>query len=527
VANRVGRPPVARPLSATVPREALESLRDLLHQLGKPKHIRTNMFVLRYLAARVDLEADDHFLTQSIEQLVRASVAQIASRPRIIIERTIFNGERVAAVARSLGISDRQVHRDQATAVRAVAERLISSSTQSRGAIAARTEDRFRLRFSCSRILEQAGRFDEACTVLSDILREVDDERVRARIHCDLSRLALDQLRNLAARHNVERARSALRAVGDDALTRGQVDATIGAVEMVGGDQRAAREHLRRGAVALRSCIGGEDHESASEILARALVIRSDLDVFSGKLSDARDAATEAQERLRTLPFADRSIILAARMSMAAASAFTWSNPANIESEMRTCYQAATQQGFVVVAIDIAIWLALIYRYMNQSERGLELFRTLLPSARSMSPSRVKATFFLSMANGLSEAGQAKGAMDMISEATAVAVVEDLELRAHLRLASARAYLLAGELLTAIDASDDAERTFSDLGRVGLVGVTLHVRGKALLAMGKPREASITIRHSIDALASAGHPRALLDARRTLSALQGRILKRV
>lgn len=380
-------------------------------------------------------------------------------------------------------------------------------------------DDRFVLRLSSSRALEHAGRFGEASTLLSDLLGEVDDERGRARLHCDIARLALEQVQKVAARHHLERARS-LGAARDDVLTRGHVEALAGAVALNEEDPSEARRYLARSAMALRSCIGGPNHERASEVLARLLVDQSSLYVFAGNLEDAADAAAEADRRLSALAFPDQAVRLAARFAIAAATAYNWSNRERAEAEMRACYRAATQQGFVALAADIGIWLALIYRYTDRQEAALELFAALLPSVRTMSQSRVKASFFISAANVLSEAGNVRLAMDMISEAAGFAFLDDRAFRAQFYLASTRVHILTGDLAAALEASQEAERSFAELNRVGLVGATLLVRGKALLAMGRPKDATTIIRHSIDALSLAGYPGTLLRARRTLGAIQ-------
>lgn len=124
------------------------------------------------------------------------------------------------------------------------------------------------------------------------------------------------------------------------------------------------------------------------------------------------------------------------------------------------------------------------------------------------------------MANELSEVGRHKAALAMVSEAATVAVPDDPELQAQLSLSSARAYLAANESLAAADSADQARQLFSQLGRTGLVGVSLLIKGRALASSGRLRDAVTNVRQSIDALSVAGHPQALLDAQHALALLR-------
>lgn len=512
-----GRPRLPR-VQLEVPRDALVAFWKLLQQqLGKPGQIRRNPFILRYLARYADPEIDDNFLARSIEEMLRSSCSRVAPRARIIIERTIFGGEPISAVATSLGISERQLYRDRAAAVVTMANQLASTSADSRFASVS-IEEPVALQLAYARVLEQIARYDEASCALSDLARNIEAPRKQAFVQCALARVALAQSRKHAAHRHVENALTLLRA-DDDPPTRAEAESMAGAIAMIEGDLSAAHEKLRRSVVAQRSLVECTGQIRCTEALVRSLITHSDLNIFMGRFQDGCDAAAEAQRRILALPFGDRALALSARVSVAAAASFIGESPFSAETEMRNCYEAAVRQGFVAIAVDVGIWLALIYRFRQQHDRALELFNSLLPTSRSFSPSALKANFFIAMANELSEVGRPKAAIAMVSEAATIAVPDDPGLQAQLSLSSARAYLAANESLAAADAADQARRLFSELGLSGLVGVSLLIKGRALASSGRLRDAVTNVRQSIDALSVAGHPQALHDAQHTLALL--------
>ena len=92
-------------------------------------------------------------------------------------------------------------------------------------------------------------------------------------------------------------------------------------------------------------------------------------------------------------------------------------------------------------------------------------------------------------------------------------------MEAQLHLANTRAKLAVGSPLEALHSSVKAAVIFTELGRTGLLGVTLHLRSLALLAAGRRREALQAASDAVEIL-SGSHPRAHWLAKRTLAALR-------
>jgi hypothetical protein len=200
--------------------------------------------------------------------------------------------------------------------------------------------------------------------------------------------------------------------------------------------------------------------------------------------------------------------------------AFSWSDPGAVEVEMRACYDAALARNFITTALDISIYLSMIYRFRGKEAASVELLSSLLPIVRGVSTSRTKAVFLIAFANVLSERRQSETALDVLVEAAQATLPDQPALEAQLRLTAARVRLAGGADMEVVDTADEAARLFLRLNRPGLVGVSLHVKSKAWLGMNRVGEAVRAARCSVEAL-SGGHPMALRRAQNTLYRLTG------
>jgi hypothetical protein len=145
--------------------------------------------------------------------------------------------------------------------------------------------------------------------------------------------------------------------------------------------------------------------------------------------------------------------------------------------------------------------------------------RSLVAVCDRISTSRTKAIFYGSFATLLSSSGQTRLAEEMLSRAIDTTLPEQPDLEGQLHLTSSRAKIASGLPLEAIDASAKAQILFTELGRTGLIGVSLHVRSLALIALGRYREALRAALDSVDAL-TLGHPQARSLAKQTVASLR-------
>jgi hypothetical protein len=240
----------------------------------------------------------------------------------------------------------------------------------------------------------------------------------------------------------------------------------------------------------------------------------------SGEFREALDAIREARERLGDLSRPSYLLQLDARVQMAAAVHFLGQNPGEAESELRACYDVAINSGFTLSALNIAVYLATFCRLRGATHVALELMDSLLAVCDRVSTSRTKAIFYGSFATMLSSSGQTSLAHEMLSRAMRSTLPAQPDLEGQLHLTSSRAKIAGGSPLEAIDASAKAQILFAELGRTGLIGVSLHLRSLALIALGRYNEALYTAMDAVDALA-LGHPQARRLAKETVASLRG------
>jgi len=501
----------------------MRSIRDLLRQIGRPSRLRRDPIASHYLA-RSDRQLDAGALVASAERRIRALIAELPPRCRIVLERTEFDGQSVADVAKALSISERQVYRDRATAFRTVAQRFSHPSeiSDQPGEISHQpieVRGAADIQLSHARMLEQVGQLETAAAVLRDLADGTNDPRYLVGVYCTLARLAFERGNSTEARSYGERAVSSALASGGDISARAEAHAVLGDIALAHGRPDAASQLLERSSAGLRTQLRSSDHERATGALVRALISLSASYSFSGQFHKARAAITEAQLRLGESARSDQLLQLAVRVQMAAASHFLGNTPLQAESELRACFDTALGSGFILTALDISVYLSIFYRFRNANDLAVKLMESLLSISKSVSASRTKAHFYATLASALGATGEAVRAEEMLSYAVEATGPEQPDVEAALLLVATRTKLMAGAFDEAVAASARSEVLFTEMGRSGSVGVSLHLRSLALAALGRQREALQTAQDAVDAL-SVGHPDARRLALRTLATLR-------
>jgi tetratricopeptide (TPR) repeat protein len=472
------------------------------------------------LSPRVDASEDDQCWLKVTGDIIREALLHVKPRVRAVIERTTFGDEATSRVAKALGISERQVFRDRSEATLSIAAYLAALTPQP-SIERTLTIDRLDLLGSYVSMLEQVGQLDAAENVLTRLIYELDKPRDRAILYIHLARLQLEQGAMRGARISADRALMEVAAGNQDCFASSEVESILGEIAFNEGNLAVAFRALRRSAVGHRSLLRSCDRAQAGASLARALLVQSQVESLSGRFSDAHASASEARVHLQEMFRPDPVLHLAARVSACAALAFQWSNPSMVEMEMRACFDAALSRGFLLSAIDISIYLSMIYRFRGKEDAAMELLSSLLPIVRGISTSRTKAHFFLTLANLHSLRQEGSLATRMLLEGAQATLPDQPCLEAQLRLSTARINLCHGSGMEAVNAAEEAALLFSRLGRPGLVGVSLHIESKAWVTMHQVQAAVKAARLSVDALAAAGHPQALSAARETIRCLTG------
>ena len=158
----------------------------------------------------------------TIQETIQATLRELTPRARKIVERTELDDQRVADVARSLGISERQLYRDRASALRAIAQRLPSLSA-SVASPNIQIRDSGEIRRSHARMLTQVGQLETAMDVFRDLAQESSDPRDKVTTYCALTRLALERGSLKDARKYADLAISTTFVCGDDLVSRYEV----------------------------------------------------------------------------------------------------------------------------------------------------------------------------------------------------------------------------------------------------------------------------------------------------------------
>jgi tetratricopeptide (TPR) repeat protein len=503
---------------AIAPRvDRLGAVRELLRQLGRRQRLRRDPITSRY-AASLGPDGDRQVLAPFVEEALRESMGALPARVRAVLERAEIEGQPIRGIARSLGISVRQAYRDRARALLAVYRHLSAASlaVPQPSAWAHPITD---VGLAHARMLAEVGQLDASAKALADIAAASRDPGDRAGAYSALASLALERGSSSDARLHAEQALSSALAADDNVVVRCEADSVLGELALRHGRADTASQMLRRAAVGLRTMLNGTRHERAAETLARVLILLSVSQTAAGRFSDAWATIEEAQTRLSDVPRSSYLLELEARVQKAAVAHFLNDDCDRAEAELRACYAIAASSGFTLNALNIAIYLATFYRLRGARQLALDVMQPLVAVCERVSASRTKATFYASYATLLSSAGQTILAADMLALATQSTLAGQPDLEGQLHLVSARTSIARGLPHEAINASTKAQILFAELGRTGLIGVCLHMRALALIALGRRREALGAARDALDALAM-GHPQARFLARETLTSLR-------
>ena len=276
---------------------ALAEVREFINQLREPRRLRRSDFVARYLGGRIDLGADDYRLARYVRALVQEAVAGAPQRARAILERTAFEGHSCRAAARSLGISERQVHRDRNLAIATIASYL-KRVEPTRLVSDVKASDVLEVRLGQATMLGELGLFDRAESTLNDVVRSSEAKPDKAFVLSRLARLCIARGRLGAGRAYAESALAIAgeaRSTGEAANARG----ALGRLEIMAGNVGEGSATLRATVHALRPLAAAGDDARAREALAEAYLGRWEAYRIAGFPREADAAARQAADVVR------------------------------------------------------------------------------------------------------------------------------------------------------------------------------------------------------------------------------------
>jgi tetratricopeptide (TPR) repeat protein len=478
-----------------VARAALANMRD-----------NERTYRLYSVISRCDVHGYPHKVVALELGLSRRQFYRDLYRARLFIEKAIFASW------------ERPLSRDKSSAIAALPE-LLSPHVGEASRRSVMLTDPFRLELAFVQSLEQVGQFEAASNRLRALASDTADPARRSLVLSALSGVFLEQGRTDAAREHCDLAMRDARASGDS-LVVGEAETAAARIALADGDMVDCEAKVRRSISRLRALPDVGERTLRVNALARALIVRSDVEVLLGCFTAAQDCALEAENELQTSEHSDRVLYVGAQIEAAAATGFISTDPSVAESEMCACYDAATDAGLIVKAVEAGIILSTIYRFQGNVDRATQLLRSMLPIADRLSRGRIQLIFFISLGNALAASGEAQEALETLNAASRWLVSDHKLERACLSLAMARAYLGVGRVVDAIHEAEQAEERMERLGLIGFLGASLHVQANGLTALGRRSEALLLSRRSVEALSASGHPEALRAAKATLARLR-------
>lgn len=471
--------------------------------------LRDNENTLRMYSViwRCDVEGRAHKVVARELGLSRRQFYRDLYRARLFVEKAIF-GQVWARVP----------NRDKSTSTADVPYRPVTNA-EAASRLYVKLTDPFRLELAYIQSLEQVGEFDAASNRLQALANEIHDPAKRSLVLSRLSGTFLEQGYANAAREHCDFA-VVEAAASSDSLAVGEAETAAARIALSAGDIVDSEAITRRSIIRLRAATNVGERTLQINALARALLVRAEVEVYYGRFTASQDCALEAEKLLLASEHSDRLLHMGARISAAAATGLLWKDPVAAESEMCKCYDAATEAGFIVKAIEAGIILSTIYRFQCKVDHATELLRSMLPIAHRVSLGRVRLSFFISLANALAASGEPQKALDALVDASRWLEPDQKLERACFSLAMARAYLGVGRVADSIREAEDAEERMERLGLTGFLGASLHVHADGLTALGRRSEALRLSRQSVEALSTGGHPEALRAAKATLVRLR-------
>jgi tetratricopeptide (TPR) repeat protein len=496
--------------ATTSPVIGLDAVRRLLWHLRDPQWIRRNLLVYGRLSDTVDAASDDYVLMRSLRAVVADALATLPARARSIVERTALGGESCRAVARSLGISERQLHRNRSAAVWSIAVHL-SREPQRQQSSRAVAQGVLELRLAHAWALAEVGSFDSAETQLADAARASDDAVVKTSVLGQLARLCLERGRISAARGHSDLALHLAEETGE-ATARADARVTAARISALEGDVRVASEALRSAVIASRPlAFSGDD--VAKESLCHALVGQWEVFRIKGQAIEAYAAAREAVACARQLRRPVPSLKMAAGAAVADALGFLWTDPAMAEAETQGYYAAAQAGGYVRSALHFATLQAGIAHLKGRYAEALCALSALLPVASRFPSCTTKAYFFSMLGVAQTLAGATHDALASLEVASDAASTEYRRLCGYLSFSRATAQLGSGDACLALSSVDEALPLLSSAADVSLLGACLNKKTQALIALRRFPAALSAAEESLALLERWGHPINLQDAR--------------
>ncbi len=456
-----------------------------------------------------------------LASMVRSAFAELSSRQREIVMRCEIKGERYAAVAKAMHLSERQVFRERRAALNRIAQRLLTLRSEETSPALAVAADALEARIALGEVLENGGHWQAAAEVFERLAGELTLPQQRYPIEARVALLYRDADQFAQAYHHAGLATTlAARVTDDGGLARVEADVALAGVAAASGDWNLADALAQQSIDALRPLIDAGRAGRAPAALAQALLLKAELLADNGGVDQAVRLASEAcgiVERNHT----DATTEISARTMYATTSSLLAKDSARAEELLRECYRAALAAGLIRGSLIIAISLLTHYRLNGRPADATRLLAPLIGAARIAGSGWVEAGVLTGLVSASFDAGALAAAAAYTEELSKFATGNPLTQAAQ-EMSRAQLDLVHQEFKPALEHARAGEAVYGSVGLARYVGISLRMQAEALFGMGESEPAKHTIAQAVDVLRETDHPRPLASAYRTMARITGR-----
>lgn len=469
------------------------------------------------LARRISLPLD----YRDVARIVRCAFGELTMRQREIVVRCDIKGERYAAVATSLHVSERHVFRERRTALSSIVNRLLTEIPACTKPAVTVASDAFDVRFALGEALENGGNWQRAAEILERLAADVASLEQRGLVEVRLARLYRDADLFARAYHHADLAkRLAERATIDGDSQRVEADVALAGVAAGAGNWKHADDLAQQSIVRLRPWTDGSLGTRVPSALAEALLLKAELLVDNGGVEQAFNLALEACSVVGQNAV-EPSVEISSRALAALTSILLLRDTQRSEEALWECYRAAVAAGLIRGSLIIATHLATHYRLNERPADALRLLAPLVSTARIAGTGWVQGDVLGQLVHANLQAGSLTAAAAYAAQLSECAAGNPFT-HALVEMSRARICLARREFAPALAAAGAAEAVYASVGLRLYTGMTLQMQAEALAGLGESERAQRTMSRAIDVLNETSHPRPLAGAYRVMARITGR-----
>jgi tetratricopeptide (TPR) repeat protein len=418
-----------------------------------------------------------------------------AERTRTIIMRCDLGGSAHKAVAAELGLSARQFYRERERAILSAGEAFELLLTR-RYALHAVTLDAFAVALQQITALRNAGLAEHALQLAERLRGEDLRSTQRTALTCVHAEL-------LAERYDYDGALTLLDGLephADVTLAYAHVYAAAGAVS-------CARRYAERAG----------DTAGGFDTLARALLLRCDLEVSRGSMADARRALDQAGRALSQMEYVPAELLAEQCMQECYLYALDPADSPAMLASYNRGLQLSQRHGLANAAVNLTLAYSTYHSLQGRVEEAAQFARRALDLAELI-PSAQYGPAYLIAAEAEIAAKRFEQAAAFVSKARGVLRPDGRDF-ARAQMLEAQIQCSSGRFREAVAAGKSAAELSQRADCPRFAGASLRIVAEAYAGMNRLREARANIDDALSILESRGHGHSLGRARQVAARL--------